>query len=194
MNNPRRSAARLTTDVLAPGNLLIGLLVVVGWHGSGGLRGIAWGLTAAAVCAGLPLGIVLLGVRRGHWTDIHVRVREQRFVPIAVAMAANLAGVALLAACGAPRPLIALVLAVICALVAGLVVTVRWKISGHTMAAGFTALVLTALWGPWLLLAFLAVPLTGWSRVVLGDHDRAQVICGALLGTAVALLVFVPLN
>ncbi|HEY6492893.1 MAG TPA: hypothetical protein VIZ43_06435 [Trebonia sp.] len=194
MDTSRTRAARLITDVLAPGNLLIGLLVFIGWHGAGGPRGLAWGVAAAAVCAGVPIAVVLLGVRLRLWTDFHVRVREQRFVPIAVAMAANLAGVALLGALGAPHALIALILAVLCTLVAGLVITTRWKISGHAIAAGFTATVLTGVCGPWLLAAFLAVPLIGWSRVILGDHDRAQVIGGTLLGVAAALLVFLPLN
>jgi membrane-associated phospholipid phosphatase len=194
MDTSRTGAARLITDVLAPGNLLIGLLVFIGWHGAGGLRGVAWGVAAAAVCAGVPIAVVLLGVRLRLWTDFHVRVREQRFVPIAVAMAANLAGVALLGALGAPHVLIALILAVLCTLVAGLVITTRWKISGHAIAAGFTATVLTAACGPWLLAAFLAVPLIGWSRVILKDHDRAQVIGGTLLGVAAALVVFLPLT
>jgi membrane-associated phospholipid phosphatase len=115
-------------------------------------------------------------------------------VPIVVAVAANLAGVTLLRALGAPHALIALVLAVLCTLVAGLVITTRWKISGHAIAAGFTATVLAAVCCPWLLTAFLAVPLIGWSRVVLGDHDRAQVIGGTLLGVVAALVIFPPLN
>jgi membrane-associated phospholipid phosphatase len=60
-------------------------------------------------------------------------------------------------------------------------------------AASFTATMLAAVCGPRLLTAFLAVPLIGWSRVVLGDHDRVQVIGGTLLGVA-ALVIFLPLN
>jgi hypothetical protein len=77
--------ARLVTDVLAPGNVFIAALLVVGWHSTGTAEGLAWGFVTAVICGGFPLGVVVLGVRRRWWTDVHVSIREQRFVPLAVA-------------------------------------------------------------------------------------------------------------
>jgi membrane-associated phospholipid phosphatase len=189
-----RRAARLVTDVLAPANVLIGLFILVGWHADDGLRGAAWGVAAAAACAGLPLAVVLVGVRRGWWTDVHVRIRSQRIVPLLVAIATDLAGLGLLAGAGAPRPLIALVLAVLCGLILGLAITTAWKISGHTGAAGAALTVLAVSYGPWLLAALPVVAIIGWARVASRDHTPAQVAGGFLLGVTAASAVFIPLH
>jgi membrane-associated phospholipid phosphatase len=189
-----RRAARLITDVLAPANILMALFILVGWQASGGVRGALWGLATAVVCAGLPLGVVLVGVRRHWWTDVHVRVRSQRMVPLLVAILADLAGLGLLFLARAPRPLTALVLAVLCGLVLGLAITMVWKISGHTGGAGAAVVVLAATYGPWLLAALLVVALVGWARVACRDHTPAQVAGGFLLGVAAACAVFIPLR
>jgi len=188
-----RRAARLITDVLAPANVLIGLFILVGWQADG-IRGVMWGVAAALVCAGLPFGVVLAGVRRGWWTDVHVRIRSQRMVPLLVAIGTDLAGLGLLAAARAPRPLIALALAVLCGLVLGLAITTAWKISGHTGVAGAAVTVLAATYGPWLLVGLPALAIIGWARVASGDHTLAQVVGGLLLGTAVCCAVFIPLH
>jgi len=188
-----RRAARLVTDVLAPANVLIGLFILVGWQADG-IRGVMWGVAAALVCAGLPLGVVLAGVRRGWWTDVHVRIRSQRMVPLLVAIGTDLAGLGLLAVARAPRPLIALVLAVLCGLVLGLAITTVWKISGHTGVASAAVTVLAATYGPWLLAALPALAIIGWARVASRDHTPAQVVGGLLLGAAVSCAVFIPLH
>ena len=186
--------ARLVTDVLAPGNILIGLLLVVGWRAAGGIGGLAWGVVAALVCGALPLGVVLFGVRRRWWTDVHVSVREQRFVPFGVAIAANLAGIGLLLAVGAPRELIALVLSILAGLAVGAAITTRWKVSGHTAVAASAATVLVVTFGPWAATTFLALPVVAWSRVALRDHTAAQAVAGLLLGAVISCAVFIPLR
>jgi membrane-associated phospholipid phosphatase len=190
----RAALARLVTDVLAPGYVLIGLLLIIGEHSTGTVGGLGWGLVAALLGGAFPLAVVLVGVRRRWWTDVHIGVREQRFVPVAVALAANLAGVGLLLAARAPRELIALVAAVAAGLAAGAVITARWKVSGHTAVAGAAATALTVAYGPALLATFLAVPLIGWSRVALGDHTIGQTVAGLVLGVAAIVAVFVPLR
>jgi membrane-associated phospholipid phosphatase len=186
--------ARLVTDVLAPGNVFIVLLLVVGWHSTGTAEGLAWGLMTAVICGGFPLGVVVLGVRRRWWTDVHVSVREQRFVPLAVAMASNLAGLGLMLAIHAPQDLIAMVATVLAGLAVGGIITVGWMVSGHTAVAAAAATVLTVAYGPWLLTAFLAVPVIGWSRVALRDHTSGQAAAGVLIGVLAVCAVFVPLR
>lgn len=186
--------ARIVTDVLAPGYVVIGLLLVIGWHSSGTVEGLGWGLAAAVICGAFPLGVVLLGARRHWWTDVHVSVREQRLVPFAAAVAANLGGVGVLLAARAPRELIALVLAILTGLVAGGIITIWWKISGHTSVAAAAAAALTVACGPWFLMAFAGVLAVGWSRVALRDHTPAQATAGVLLGVLAVCLTFAPLR
>ncbi|WP_371639913.1 hypothetical protein [Streptomyces virginiae] len=126
---PRRKAARVLSDALAPVHLVVALLLLVGWHSTTSWTGLGRGLLAALFCGVVPIGIIALGVRRGALTDQHIRVRRRRVVPMALSLASVVAGVALLHALGAPRPVFALVVAMPVGLVSSLLVTVAWQIS-----------------------------------------------------------------
>ncbi|MEV0695091.1 hypothetical protein [Streptomyces sp. NPDC050388] len=74
----RRKAAKVLTDVFAPANLVIALLLLIGWHSTSSFSGVGWGLFAALCCGIVPMGVIHFGVRRGKLTDKHIRVRKQR--------------------------------------------------------------------------------------------------------------------
>jgi hypothetical protein len=190
----RTVLARAATELLAPPNLAVAQLLLVGWHSTLGPAGLGWGLLAATFCGLLPYGIVIAGVRRRRWTDRHLRVRQQRPVPFLAGMASVLAGLAMLLVLDAPRQLVALVVAMLTGLAATLVVTLWWKLSVHTAAAGGTVAILALTFGPALTLTVPAVALVAWSRVRLGDHTPAQTLAGAALGGLVATTVFIALR
>ncbi len=185
------SLARLTTEVLAPAHLVIGLLAIVAWDSAptAGSR-LVWGALAATFAGVLPLAYLVRGARLGRWEDHHVGEREKRPAVILVILASVLLGTALLAAAGAPRALLALLAAMVAGLVVTLAITVVWKISVHAAVAAGTVVVLTLVFGPALGVLWLLVVLVGWSRVALGDHTVGQVVGGALAGGLVAAVVF----
>ena len=189
----RTSLARVVTDILAPANLAVAQLLMVSWSSAPGLAGLGWGALTATFCGLIPYAIVIAGVYRRRWTDRHVRVRQQRLVPFLAAIASFLAGLALLVALGAPRQLIALVVAMLACLAATMLVTLWWKVSLHTAAASGTVAILVLTLGPSLLLALPAIALVAWSRIRLGDHTPAQTLAGAVLGGLVATTVFILL-
>jgi len=187
--------AQTITEVLAPAHLVIGLLVVVGAasHESPAL-GALWGLAAALFVGVLPYAGVLLAVRHGKLSSRHIPRRVHRLAPIVLTAASVTVGVALLVLLGAPRDLVALVVAMLGGLAATGLVTTVWKISMHTAVAAGTSVILALVFGPWLLFT-LALPVAvGWSRVHLHAHTRAQVIVGGALGAVIAAAVFVPLR
>jgi membrane-associated phospholipid phosphatase len=186
--------ARAVTELLAPANLAVAQLLLVGWHSSPGPTGLGWGLLTATFCGLLPYGIVLAGVHRQRWTDRHLRARQQRPLPFLAAIASLLAGLAVLLALDAPRQLVALVVAMLTGLAATLAVTPWWKLSLHTAAASGTVATLALVFGPALTLALPAVALVAWSRVRLGDHTLAQTLAGAALGGLVATTVLIALR
>jgi membrane-associated phospholipid phosphatase len=190
----RSGLARAVTELLAPANLAVAQLLLVGWHSTPGPAGLGWGLLAATFCGLLPYGIVIAGVRRRRWTDRHLRARHQRPVPFLAAIASVLAGLAVLLALDAPRQLVALVVAMLAGLAATLVVTLRWKLSLHSAAAGGTVTILALVFGPALALALPTVAVVAWARVRLGDHTPAQTAAGAALGGLVATTVFILLR
>ncbi|MFC5074128.1 phosphatase PAP2 family protein [Kitasatospora cinereorecta] len=169
---------------------MIAILLIIGWHSTGSLEGLAWGLLAALFCGGIPFAIILFGVKRGSWTDKHVKVRSQRAVPLTATMVSVLVGILIQVVFDAPRELFALVIAMLVGLAATMAVTVWWKVSVHTAVAGGVATILTLTFGPPLAALALVVAAIGWSRVQLRDHTVAQTIVGALLGGVAAAVTF----
>lgn len=182
--------ARLITDTLAPANLVVAILLIIGWHSTSSVTGLGWGLLAALFCGGIPFAVIMLGVKRGHWTDKHVRVREQRAVPLLATMASVLIGISLLVALQAPREVFALVVAMLVGLITTMMVTVWWKVSVHTAVAGGVVVILLLAYGASMAPLVLGIAAIGWSRVELRDHTPAQTVVGALLGGLAAAVVF----
>jgi hypothetical protein len=187
----RGRVARLVTEVLAPAPIAAALLLVVGWRSTPTIaQGLAWGLLAALLAILVPMVFVLRRVRRGELTDHHIRLREQRPLPLLVGIACVLAGLGPMLAWGAPRALVALLAAMLTGLVASLLVTLVWKMSLHTGVAAGSVAILVLVFGPALLALAPIVGLVGWARIEVGDHSPAQVAVGAVLGAAVAAAVF----
>ncbi|MER6319252.1 hypothetical protein ABT237_36690 [Streptomyces sp. NPDC001581] len=191
--SPRQKAARVLSDVLAPANLVVALLLLIGWHSTTSWTGLGWGLLGALFCGVVPIGIIVLGVRRGALTDQHIRVRRQRIVPMGLSLLSVVAGITLLHVLGAPREVFALVVAMLVGLVSSLLVTVGWQISVHMSVAGGTVMILALVFGPPVLPAALIAAAVGWSRLVLRAHTLAQLLAGTALG-GTAALTFALLN
>ena len=192
---PGLRLARIITELTAPAVLVSLLTVVIGWHSArGAMSGVGWGLVAVVFVSLIPTAYILGGVRRGRLTDHHVRIREQRRVPLLFGLGSVAAGLALLAVLGAPRPVLALVAAGLVGLVVAVTVSHWWKMSIHSAVAVGTLVVLVVTFGAWLLAATPLLGLVGWSRVRLGDHTPAQVLAGGALGGLVAAVVFALLR
>jgi hypothetical protein len=184
---PAARLARVVTEALTPAVLVAGISLAVAWHSGS----IAWGVVAAVFASGIPISYIVRGIRRGHYEDHHVPVRERRPTVILFAAASVGIGLALMILFRAPRELVALVVAMLAGLALTLVVTKWWgKVSFHTAVAAGTATTLALVFGPWLNLTWLVVGLIAWARVRLNEHAFAQTIIGAGLGALAAGVVF----
>jgi membrane-associated phospholipid phosphatase len=184
-----RSAAQWVTYLLEPKNWIIATVVAVGWRADG-IAGLGWGLIAAFFAGVLPTLFITRGVTRGRWDDRNVGARGPRLLVLAFILASVTAGLVVLASLGAPRELtwyFGCLLGSIAVLAA---ITTVWKISIHCAVASGSATILSLLFGPPLLLSYVLVALTAWSRVKLKDHTAAQVIAGAVLGAAAAVVTY----
>jgi hypothetical protein len=192
---PRRSTtariATILTEVFAPAVLAALMPLVIALHTARGRAiGLGWGLLAAAFFSVIPYGVVLLGVRRGHLTDHHIGVREQRRKPLVLGLCSVGIGLALLFALDAPGELLAMALVMLGVVLIVAAVNHWWKLSAHAAVITGSATVLVVVFGAPLLAAFLVVAAVCWSRVELGDHTAAQVIAGAAGGGLIAAVAF----
>jgi membrane-associated phospholipid phosphatase len=183
------SAAERVSYLLEPKNWIIATTLAVGWH-SDGAAGLAWGTVAALFAGVLPMVFISRGVRRGQWADRYVGAKRPRLIVLSFIIASVAIGLALLVALGAPGELAGYIGCMLgsVAVLAG--ITTVWKISIHCAVASGSVTILTLLFGPWLVPAYLMVALTAWSRVVLKDHTPAQVIAGSVLGAAAAVVTY----
>ncbi len=187
----KQRLARVVTEVLAPAPTVAGLLLVVAWRSAPtAAEAVKWGLLASLFASVIPFLFILRGVMRRRLTDHHVRLREQRPIPLIVGAASVLIGLGLLAWSGAPREMVALVAAMLVGLVTSTLVTLFWKLSIHTAVTAGALVILVLVFGRAFLAMTPVVGLVGWARVASGDHDLGQVLAGAALGTTVAGVVF----
>jgi membrane-associated phospholipid phosphatase len=187
---PTLTAARALTEVFAPANLVVAQLFAVAVHATPTLgHGLLYGAVTAFFAGGLPYAILLLGIRRGHVGDRHIRERSQRPVIMVIGLVSVTVGLLLTWWLGAPRALFALVAAMLAGVVVSLAITVFWKISIHTATAAGTVAVLILEFGPALWAGLVLVAALAWARVALRDHTIAQVTAGSIVGFAVAASV-----
>ena len=129
----------------------------------------------------LPLSSTYYLVRRGIIPDIYASVRETRTEPFLWAMASYLLGVTVLLYFNAPLAVTALMACYFGNAIIMLTITLRWKISIHTVGVSgpITALVFQ-LGAKMIPLFFILFPVA-WARVELKAHNKRQVAAGAIL-------------
>jgi membrane-associated phospholipid phosphatase len=178
----KNRAARWITEAFQPPvvvsvQLLVSPLTQPGFPGT-----MAYGALAALFVCVVPLMLLLVLVRLGKVTDHHVSDRRQRAPVLLMALGSIVAGLLVLEAVGAPKSVVAMVLAVVGGVVVLAGVSPFWKISGHAAAISSSAVIAVLMLGPAWLPLLLLIPAVAWSRVVLRAHTSAQVVAGALFG------------
>jgi hypothetical protein len=147
------------------------------------------------VCMGITciLPLIFLSVMR-HFkliSDLHVEVREQRFIPYVFTAVCYLAAAYYLYYCHSPRWFSAFMVGSTFTVLVMAVVNLRWKISAHMAGiGGIIALVyqihvqgLSAFDLFWLLCVIVIVAgALGSARLVLKRHDTWQVLAGTVVG------------
>ncbi|MFB8120608.1 hypothetical protein ACFQ6U_13470 [Streptomyces sp. NPDC056465] len=188
--------ARLITDGMEPRNVIILVSAGVGLAQDNPLTGLLWALEAIVFAAAIPMAYIKWGMRTGMWADRHIGQVQRRKLLIPVIMASVATGIGGMLAFDAPRPMLALVLAMLATLAVLLVPTAlwKWKISVHTAVAGGALAMLALTWGPLVWLAYPLVAVIAWSRISLRDHTLAQTVAGAAAGTVTAGVVFAALT
>lgn len=184
-------SARLIAGALTPANVVLALMAYLSVKYSSTIAGaMAWWATALLLVIGPPYLILFRALRTGRVDDRQVVRGSQRpALMISAACAVTLA-LLVLYLISAPRPLVWLILAMICGLVVMAAVTHFWKASMHlAVGAGVVAVLsLENLMAG--LVAAAALPILGWARWRDGRHSLMQLIGGAAIGACVAGLVY----
>ena len=146
---------------------------------------LVWGLMASVFAGVVPFLIVLAFFLKGRISDMHVAVKEQRWVPLGASILSGVLGLIALRAVNAPVALLALTAGYLANAVVFIIVSFFWKASIHsgvyTGAFGACAMVVS----PWWWLGLLGLPGIIWARSQRGRHTVPQGIVGACIALAV---------
>ena len=189
--NRRDNTARLISTVFSPP--LLGLAsIIIAAQAVDDEPVLYWTVIAIVLFILVPTLYVLSLVRRGHLTDFHMKIREQRAWPLIIILLISSLVFSVMYFGGAPRLLLIISAVAIIQLMLIVLITFRWKISGHCTAASGLSVLVVALFGQMLLPVSLLVPVIAWSRIRLDRHTFAQSIAGIFLGavTATSILYF----
>ena len=130
----------------------------------------------------IPVLYIIWKVRRGEITDFHMRLREQRIKPMTLSLACALTVCLSMWAGEAPMFLKTLAVMGVFQITFLLIISLRWKISGHSTAIACLAVFLLGIYGSLAAPALLAIPLVAWARLRLNRHDLPQTIAGSIAG------------
>ncbi|MFH5879038.1 phosphatase PAP2 family protein [Arthrobacter sp. NA-172] len=181
----RHRVARILTEVFQP-PAVVSILLLISPAVEPGFPGTIWfGVIGALFVCVLPLAYVLVMVKLGRLSDHHVSDRKERAPLLMLALVSVVLGLLVLNLFHAPTSISVMILALIGGIMVLAVVSLVWKISGHASAIAAAAVIAVLMFGPAWLPLILLVPAVGWSRVVLRDHTRGQVIAGAFFGGGV---------
>jgi membrane-associated phospholipid phosphatase len=139
----------------------------------------------------LPVyAVTYLGLRRGHYRHQWVPERERRQGIYLFGVTAAALCLAALYGLGAPREVLATLLAVTLSGFTGMLINRTWKISIHTGGIAGSVTVFSFFFWPYAILTWPLVPLVAWARVVLGEHTVGQVLAGGALASGITALCF----
>jgi membrane-associated phospholipid phosphatase len=143
----------------------------------------------------IPIIDLTVRLRLGKISDYHVTRKEERTAPMIMAIGYLSVGVILMTSLGAPRTIVAMTVTGLLLIVVTFVVTLWWKISLHAMGLFEIYALLVLVFRSWTFViynAYLMAILAAvcWSRLYMKKHTPAQVAAGAVVGSALPVLVF----
>ena len=120
--------------------------------------------------------------RRGLVHDFHLNIRKERLKPLFVILFNTLLGISVFYLLSGPKLLIILSICCLLSVIVMFFVTLFWKISGHSVAAGGLCVLMLALLNESAIPFTILIPIIAWSRFKLSRHTVSQTIAGVILG------------
>ncbi|MGI9534235.1 MAG: phosphatase PAP2 family protein [Thermodesulfobacteriota bacterium] len=121
-------------------------------------------------------------LRKGLIEDFHMNVRKERLKPLFVILFNTLLGISVFYLLSGPKFLIILSICCLLSVVMMFFVTLFWKISGHSVAAGGLCVIMLSLLSESAIPFTILIPIIAWSRFKLSRHSVSQTIAGVILG------------
>lgn len=189
----RDRSARLISNLFSPPLIALACIVVTALA-TRSESSLFWILVFIALLIIPPTIFVLTLVHRGMVSDFHLNIREERAWPLFAIFAYATTVFLVMYLAGAPKLMLIVTAAAILQILLVLVITLRWKISGHCTSAAGLAFLTVALYGENVIPLTLIVPIIAWSRIRLRRHTISQTLAGSFLGAATVIIILYLAN
>jgi membrane-associated phospholipid phosphatase len=185
----RLSWARLVSDVLSPPIVWTLIAFPLGLLGTVSIaNALASATLYSFLSSWVPVLFIVWMVRRGHITDIHMKVRKQRRIPLLVTIIMSFIGWQCVRLLGASPALVSFTFYTSIGITLMSVVTLYWQISLHAMAITSATTIILLFFGMRYALALVPlIPLVSLARLNLHRHTPLQILAGASVGILIPL-------
>lgn len=175
--------ARTFSNVVSPPVIFAILGLALGVLEEGLWLGLLWAAVFGFFVSLAPILFIVYMMRIGRITDLHMNLRQERYIPYVVSIVTSGLVLLLISLFDGPELLSCLtILNIIVLVVLGLVNTV-WLISIHTASVSAAAFVIGLVFGWWAAAVFSPfLIMVCWARLFLRRHSPGQVLAGLVLG------------
>jgi len=149
-----------------------------------------WAATYVLLVCMLPVMFIAYMVRCGRITDIHMQVRQQRYIPLVVSITCTVIAWFTLRLMGAPSIVQQFGLFSLVQIAIMTSITLIWQISIHAISMSSATVALWVVFGVFpAVLSFPLIILVGAARLKLKRHTPAQVVVGTLIGALIPVVL-----
>lgn len=179
--------ANIVASILHPATLILPAVFLIVYKSAGDFSNALFWTFVSLVFTGVVALFVLIGVKKGIFTDIDVSVKKQRVILYPFVVAVTLIFSLVIYLAHGPSALIIASFLFVSALVILDVINLRIKASVHV--ASITAMVIGIinLYGGFSYFLLLLVPLVAWARIYNRRHTLKETIVGAICGCLLTL-------
>lgn len=180
--------ANIVTWILHPIVLSFPAVFLIAYEAHGNLSEAFIWTCVSVLFSLLIIGFVLIGIKRGIFTNIDVSNRKQRVFLYPFAIIVVLLFGVIVYLFNGPYTLTAASICFVLGLIILDLINRKIKASIHvaSVAAGVTGVVMA--FGGFTYLLFLLIPLTAWARVVEKKHTPMETIVGACAGVSLTFV------
>ena len=187
--------AELLSIILDPRVLIAPIAIAVSFHNSDNLIvSVGWVLLLLLFTVFPIIGLIAIQTKRKIYTDNQVSNASQRNIIYLIGICGIVVDLSIMVIYSGPKPLIAMVVAMLFSGFVAAILNRRIKVSVHTGAVAGAVVSLISSWGSLFLPLLIFVPLVGWTRITLHRHTISEVIIGGIIGLTITASAFYFLN
>lgn len=141
-----------------------------------------------------PLAYIFISIKQHKVTDLHVYLKEQRSIPFLIAIVGSILVLIIYYYLKVPKPLIAMIYAVIINGSAFAILSRYWKLSMHAATFASSLTIVSILVSSYWLILSPVIFLIIWARLSRKRHTLSQLITASILSPIITAITIVLLK